>query len=348
MREYTVAVLGATGLVGSHLIKILEERQFPVKTLKPLASSRSAGETIMFRGQPVTVELAEPDAFNGVDIVLASAGASISEILAPEAVKLGAVVVDNTSFFRMHPDIPLVVAGVNDEDLRNHQGIVANPNCSTAQIMPVFKALHQLGGLKRVVVSTYQSVSGAGKEAMDELHTHVHTVVNNPAGTAFANQVFARPMAFNLIPHIDKFVTGEYDGYTKEEVKVIEETRKILHLPNLKVTCTAVRVPVMIGHSESVTLEFDRPVSPQEAADCLRNTPDVVVASAPKDYHTPLETAGTDPVYVSRIRRDSSNPETGLNMWVVADNLRIGAALNAIRIAERLVQMDLVSVKQPA
>lgn len=342
MKEYTVAVLGATGLVGSHLIKILEERNFPVKTLKPLASARTAGETIQFRGAPVTVELATPEAFEGVDIVLASAGASVSEKLAPEAVKRGAVVVDNTSFFRMHPDIPLVIAGVNDEDLKNHTGIIANPNCSTSQLMPVFKTLHQLGGLKRVIVSTYQSVSGAGKEAMDELKNHTHTQLNDKDGSQPEPQVFARPMSFNLIPHIDKFLEN---GYTKEEMKVVEETRKILHLPNLPITCTAVRVPVMIGHSESVTIEFDRPVSPEQAIEALSKTPDVIVAQTPEDYHTPQETAGTDPVYVSRIRRDTSNLETGLNMWIVADNLRIGAALNAIRIAEQLVKQDLVSVK---
>lgn len=347
MRKYTVAVLGATGLVGSHLIRILEERNFPVHQLKPLASARSAGETLMFHGEKVPVLLAEPDAFEGVDIVLASAGSSISEKLAPEAVKRGAVVIDNTSFYRMHPDVPLVVAGVNDEDLQHHSGIIANPNCSTAQIMPVFKALHQLGGLTRVVVSTYQSVSGAGKEAMDELHQHAAHDVSSTAQGTFENKAFKRPMAFNLIPHIDVFLDGEYDGYTKEEVKVIEETRKILHLPTLPITATAVRVPVMIGHSESVTLTFERPVTPAAAAEALRNTPDVVVANGPEDYHTPRETAGTDPVYVSRIRRDTSNPETGLNLWVVADNLRIGAALNAVRIAERLVDANLLSAKQP-
>lgn len=338
-QSFSVAVLGATGLVGKHLIRILEERQFPVKTLKPLASARSVGETLTFNGQAVPVELATPEAFEGVDIVLASAGASISEKLVPEAVKRGAVVVDNTSFYRMHPDVPLVVAGVNDEDLREHHGIIANPNCSTAQLMPVFKTLHLLGGLKRIIVSTYQSVSGAGKEAMDELRSRTRELLAADNGQASPPEVFQRPMAFNLIPHIDSFLDN---GYTKEENKVIEETKKILHLPDLKLTCTAVRVPVMIGHSESVTLEFERPVSPEAAAEALAQTPDVVVANSPTDYHTPLETAGTDPVYVSRIRRDTSNPETGLNLWVVADNLRIGAALNAVRIAEQLVAQGLV------
>jgi aspartate-semialdehyde dehydrogenase len=339
MKDYVVAVLGATGLVGSHLMKILEERNFPVKTLIPLASARSAGEFVVFKGQKVEVQLATPEAFKGVDIVLASAGASISERLVPHAIQAGAVVVDNTSFYRMHPQVPLVVAGVNDEDLKNHPGVIANPNCSTAQIMPVFKALHQAAVLKRVIVSTYQSVSGAGKEAMDELHSASQAYLEKPIISA--PQAFKRPITFNLIPHIDVFLDN---GYTKEEMKVIEETRKILHLPDLAITATAVRVPVMIGHSESVTLEFEKPITPQEATAILGKTEHVVVALHDEDYHTPLETAGTDPVYVSRIRKDTSNPERGLNMWVVADNLRIGAALNAIRIAESLVKQDLVRV----
>ncbi|MBK8190577.1 MAG: aspartate-semialdehyde dehydrogenase [Vampirovibrionales bacterium] len=341
---YTVAVLGATGLVGSRLLAILEERQFPIKRLKPLASQRSAGESIRFRGEPVEVLLAEPEAFEGVDIVLASAGASISARLAPEAVKRGAVVVDNTSQFRMEEGVPLVVAGVNDDDLRAHKGIIANPNCSTSQLMPVLKALHDAAGLTRVIVSTYQSVSGAGKEAIDELRAVTAEQLAAPDGAAVSrHEVFARCMAFNLIPHIDVFLTeGPLSGYTKEEAKVVWETRKILHLPSLPVTCTAVRAPVMVGHSESVTLEFERPLSPEAARDILKSTPDVIVADGPADYHTPQETAGTDPVYVSRIRPDSSNPERGLNLWVVADNLRIGAALNAVRIAEQLIARKLL------
>lgn len=337
--RYTVAVLGATGLVGSHLIEILESRNFPVEVLRPLASSRSAGENVIFRGEPVAVELAVPDAFEGVDIVLASAGGSVSEKLVPEAVKRGAVVIDNTSFYRMHPDVPLVLSGVNDNDLKDHHGIVANPNCSTSQLMPVFKALHEWAGLKRAIVSTYQSVSGAGKEAMDELRSRCREALMSDEEASSDPVVFPRQMAFNLIPQIDTFLES---GYTKEENKVIEETKKILHLPDLKITCTAIRVPVMIGHSESVTLEFKRSVTPEAAADILRKVPDVVVAGEAKDYHTPLETAGTDPVYVSRIRQDTSNPEHGLNMWIVADNLRIGAALNAVRIAEELVKRGLV------
>lgn len=341
MTQYTVAVLGATGLVGQKILEILEERNFPVKHLKPLASSRTAGETLCFQGKNYIVEEATPESFEGVDIVLASAGASISEKLAPEAVKRGAVVVDNTSFFRLHEDVPLVVAGVNDEDLKVHRGIIANPNCSTMQLMPVFKALHQLAGLKRVIVSTYQSASGAGKEAIEELQETTKQLVASGFKDTVSPQVFSRPLAFNLIAQIDQFME---DGYTKEEFKVIAESRKILHLPDLRVTATAVRVPVFVGHSESVTLEFEQPISPEDAVRVLKETSDVVVYENPQDFPTPQDAEGIDPVLVGRIRRDSSNPETGLNLWIVADNLRIGAALNAVRIAEKLHQMGLVGV----
>ncbi len=339
MTKYTVAVLGATGLVGQKIMEILEERNFPVKTLKPLASSRTAGETVMFQGKPYIVEEAKPESFEGVDIVLASAGAGVSEKLVPEAVKRGAVVVDNTSHFRLHEDVPLVVAGVNDEALKNHQGIIANPNCSTMQLMPVFKKLHEIGGLQRVIVSTYQSASGAGKEAMDELREVTKEVIASDFKTRGKAEVFQHPLAFNLIPHIDKFME---DGYTKEEFKVVAESRKILGLPNLRITATAVRVPVFVSHSESVTIDFERPVSPEQAVAALKTVPEVTVFERPEDYPTPQQAEGTDPVLVGRIRRDTSNPETGLNMWVVADNLRIGAALNAVKLAEALDRMGLV------
>lgn len=344
---YVVAVLGATGLVGGHLIQILEERNFPVKRLKPLASGRSAGNTMTFRGEEITVEEATPEAFDGVDIVLASAGASVSKALVPEAVKRGAVVIDNTSQYRLEPGVPLVVAGVNDGDLADHSGIIANPNCSTAQLMPVLKTLNELGGLERVIVSTYQSVSGAGKEGMDELFQTTAEFVRNTESTAnpevrapmSPNKVFSRPIAFNLIPQIDVFIDDpEHKDYTKEETKLINETRKILHLPDLRLSATAVRVPVLVGHSEAVTVDFVRAVSPEEAADALRGTPDVVVADSREQFPTPVEATGKDPVYVGRIRKDASNPDRGLCLWVVADNLRIGAALNAVRIAEALVQ----------
>lgn len=354
---YTVAILGATGLVGTQLMQILEERQFPVKKLKPLASKRTAGSLINFMGEEITVEEATPEAFEGVDIVLASAGGAVSQELVPEAVKRGCVVIDNTSCFRMTEGVPLVVAGVNDADIEHHQGIIANPNCSTAQLMPVFKALDDAFGLDRVIASTYQSVSGAGKEGMDELIDTTRSVFKlmgepevGPRSEAEQPEfkVFARPIAFNLVAQIDQFIQGGVeDGYTKEETKVIHETRKILHRPDLKVTCTAVRVPVMVGHSESVTLEFKKPVSPEEAMAVLEKTQDVVVARKPEEFPTPVEATGKDPVYVGRIRRDTSNPETGLNMWIVADNLRIGAALNAVRLAEVVVKHNWLKRKQP-
>ncbi len=342
---YVVAVLGATGLVGTHLMQILEERNFPVKRLKPLASKRTAGSIVTFMGEELTVEEATPEAFEGVDIVLASAGGSVSEKLVPEAVKRGCVVIDNTSCFRMDPQVPLVVAGVNDEDCAWHNGIIANPNCSTMQLMPVFKALDEAFGLERAIVSTYQSVSGAGKEGMDELLDTTRDVFammdgqpTGPRQEAEAPQarVFARPIAFNLVAQIDQFVESDdaTNGYTKEEIKVVNESRKILHRPDLKVTCTAVRVPVMVGHSEAATLDFRQPVSPQQAIAVLKKVPDVVVRERQQDFPTPVEATGKDPVYVGRIRRDTSNPERGLNLWVVADNLRIGAALNAVRLAE--------------
>lgn len=339
MTRYTVAVLGATGLVGQKILEVLEERRFPVKTLKPLASSRTAGEAITFQGASYRVEEATPESFEGVDLVLASAGASVSKALVPEAVKRGAVVVDNTSQFRLTEGVPLVVAGVNDEDLTWHQGIVANPNCSTAQLMPVFKALHDRWGLQRAIISTYQSASGAGKEAMDELRETMKAIVASGFCEGARNEVFSRPLAFNLIAQIDTFME---DGYTKEEFKVIAESQKILHLPDLKVTATAVRVPVFIGHSESVVLEFERPISPEAGIEALKAVPEVQVFERPEDFPTPQDAEGIDPVLVGRVRRDSSNPERGLSLWIVADNLRIGAALNAVKIAERLDAMGLI------
>ena len=346
---YTIAVLGATGVVGQKIIDILQERNFPVQTLKPLASERSAGKTLTFRGEAVTIQAVNTDAFDGVDIVLSSAGASISKAWAKVAVERGAVVVDNTSLFRLEDDVPLVLSGVNDDDLAQHHGIIANPNCSTSQLMPVLKALDTAAGLERVIISTYQSVSGAGKEGMDELVSATQDALKSNDYQTQQHQKFQRPIAFNMLPHIDVFLDeatygAEVADYTKEEAKLIWESRKMLHRPDLKITATAVRVPVMIGHSESITVDLKQPLSPVEAAKLFAALPDVIVAKNREDYHTPMEIAGTDPVYVSRIRRDSSNPETGLNFWVVADNLRIGAALNTVRIAEQLVARNLVRV----
>lgn len=339
-RGITVAILGATGRVGQELLKVLEERRFPVKELRLLASARSKDSTIAWQGQRYSVLEPSAEAFTGVDLVLASAGAEISEVYAPIAVEQGAVVIDNSNAFRMHKDVPLVVPEVNGEALKNHRGIVANPNCSTSQLVVALKPIHELGGLKRVIVSTYQSVSGAGKEAMDELEQQTRAILND---RDYPPQVLQRQIAFNLIPHIDKFLDN---GYTKEEMKVVNETRKIMSLPDLPITCTAVRVPVVIGHSESVVVDLERKVSPIQVREALANSPGIELWDQPQEgiYPTPIDAAGQDPVYVGRIRIDTSS-ETGINFWVVADNLRIGAALNAVRIAEYLVKHNLLRQK---
>ncbi len=342
-----IAVLGATGLVGRAIIEFLAARKVPVKRLVPLASKRSVGQTIPFNEEALAVVEATPEAFDGVDLVLASAGGAISEQLVPEAVKRGAVVIDNSSFYRMYDSVPLVVAGVNDKALDEHAGIIANPNCSTAQLMPVLGTLAKAQGIKRVMVSTYQSVSGSGKEGLDGLRQSTADFLKDDEGKGDTVAPFQRPIAGNLIPHIDVFCDDdEVKDYTKEEVKLIRETRKILGLPHLKIAATAVRVPVMVGHSESVTIDLERPCTPAKVAKLLKDTPDVVVAERREDYHTPREIAGTDPVYVSRIRRDTSNPAHGIQLWVVADNLRIGAALNAVRLAELVIAKNLCTVPE--
>lgn len=332
-----IAILGATGRVGQELISVLESRNFPLGKLYPLASKRSANSKVSFKGKEYTVTEPSEEIFKDVDIVLASAGAGVSKEWASTIVKCGAVIIDNSSAFRMDPAVPLVVPEVNGDALKQHRGIVANPNCSTSQLVVVLKIIHELAGLKRVVVSTYQSVSGGGKEAMDELEEQSRQLLNGGEAEA---RVMPRQIAFNLIPQIDVFTE---DGYTKEEVKVIEETRKILQLPDLKITCTAVRVPVVIGHSESVTLDLEKSVSPHQVRESLANSDIVEIWDDPDQGHypTPLDCAGLDPVYVGRIRKDTSS-DCGINLWVVADNLRIGAALNAVRIAEYMVEHELL------
>ncbi len=336
-KKVNLAILGATGRVGQELIKVLEERQFPVNEFRPLASARSKDSKVAFNGKEYPVQEPSEEAFKGIDIVLASAGAEISERLSPLAVKQGACVIDNSNAFRMDPEVPLVVPEVNGHALKNHKGIIANPNCSTAQLVVVLKPLHEAAGLKRVIVSTYQSVSGAGKEAMDELELQTRAICE---GKEYKAQVFQQQIAYNLIPHIDKFLEN---GYTKEEIKVVQETQKIMELPDLPVTCTAVRVPVFISHSESVLVELNEKLSPEKAKEVLSRAEAVEVLDDPENgiYPTPLNAAGKDPVYVGRIRIDSSSAN-GLNLWVVADNLRIGAALNAVRIAEYMLEHDLV------
>ncbi|WP_457755436.1 aspartate-semialdehyde dehydrogenase [Thermovibrio ammonificans] len=338
MKGYTVAVVGATGAVGQEMLKILEERDFPVAKLKALASARSAGKKVKFKGEEVTVEELRPESFEGVDIALFSAGGDRSRQFAPEAVKRGAVVIDNSSAFRMEPDVPLVVPEVNPEDVEWHKGIIANPNCSTIQMVVVLKPLHDLAKIKRVVVATYQAVSGAGAQAIEELKEQTKAVLEGKPVPP-ANKI-PRQIAFNCVPHIDKFFD---DGYTREEHKMINETKKIMHDDSIKVSPTCVRVPVFVGHSEVVNIEFEKPITVEQAREALERAPGVEVVDDFKNhlYPTPIDVAGKDPVLVGRIRRDDTI-ENGLNLWIVGDNLRKGAALNAVQIAELLVEKGLV------
>jgi aspartate-semialdehyde dehydrogenase len=338
--KVNIAILGATGNVGRMFLRILEERNFPIKNLKLLSSEKSAGSKVKFQGKEYTVELATKDSFKDVDIVLASAGGTISKELVPHAVKAGAVIIDNSSAYRMDNDVPLVVAGVNNDALKNHKGIIANPNCTTAQLVPALKVLNELAGLKRVVISTYQSVSGAGKAAIDELSEQSKDHLSKGS---YSSNSTNRKFAFNVVPHIDVFSD---DGYTKEEIKVILESRKILSLPDLRITCTAVRVPVYTGHSESVNVELNNSTTVKQITDAFSKDPLIEIVDDPTNskYPMAIDVADKDPVYIGRIRKDNSNPNT-FNMWIVADNLRIGAALNAVRIAEVLVKENLVKAK---
>lgn len=337
MSGYTVAVLGATGVVGQEMLKTLTQRNFPVKSLKLLASARSAGGEMEWEGRAYPVELAAPEAFQGVDIVLSSAGEAVSRELAPAAVEAGAVVVDNTAEFRMRDDVPLVIPEINAASCRDHHGIIANPNCSTAVVLMALAPLRALGHLERIVVSTYQSTSGAGKEAVVEMEEQIHMQMH---GKDLPPGVFKKPIAFNLIPAIGSF---RDDLYTSEEVKMTYESRKIMGMPDLAVTCTCVRVPVRVGHSAAVNVVFDRAVSLHEVREVLAKAPGLRVHDDPGNhvYPTPLECAGEDDVLVGRIRGDLSHPR-GINFWVAGDNLRKGAALNAVQIAEVLVRDGLL------
>ncbi|PTM58947.1 aspartate-semialdehyde dehydrogenase [Desmospora activa] len=339
-QQVTVAVLGATGAVGEQILKNLENRSFPVKELRPLASARSAGKTVSFRGEEVTVLEATPDAFEGVDIALFSAGGSISEKLAPEAVKRGAVVVDNTNAFRMDPDVPLVVPEVNAHEIKNHHGIIANPNCSTIQMVVALKPLYDRFGFDRVIVSTYQAVSGSGAQAMEELQAQSRAYLSGeeikteimPVGKLDKHY----PIAFNAIPQCD---VAQENGFTLEEMKMVRETKKIFGDESIGVTATCVRVPVLRGHSESVYVELKRDFDLEEVRTALREAEGVVLEDDIHQqlYPMPLEKAGQDEVFVGRVRRDTVNPRA-LNLWVVSDNLLKGAATNAVQIAEKLVQ----------
>jgi aspartate-semialdehyde dehydrogenase len=335
---YRVAIVGATGAVGQEMRKVLEERAFPVESLKLLASVRSKGKRLPFKGEKIKVEVLQESSFRQVDIALFSAGASISREFAPQAVKAGTLVIDNSSAFRLEKEVPLVVPEVNSHALNNHQGLIANPNCSTIQLVVVLYPLHQKATLKRVVVTTFQSVSGTGKRAIEELKEQSQTYL---AGKEDVEPVvYPHPIAFNVLPHIDVFFDN---AYTKEEIKMVLETRKIMGLPQLALTATCVRVPVFISHSESVNIETEKSISPEEARQILENAPGVKVLDQPDKnlYPTPRHAAHTDPCFVGRIRKDDSIAN-GLNLWVVADNLRKGAALNAVQIAEEIVKKGFI------
>lgn len=337
MRNPNIAILGATGVVGREITKIVDELKIDFNEIKFLSSPKSAGTKLEFQGKTYTVEEARPESFDGVNIVLASAGGSTSQKFAPEIVKRGGVLIDNSSAFRMEKDVPLVIAYVNDEDLKKHKGIIANPNCSTSQLMLVLKPLHERAKIKRLIVSTYQAVSGAGLAAINELRDDTKA---NLAGESFENKCFKKPISFNVIPQIDVFCEN---GYTKEEMKVVKETKKILHLPeDLPISCTAARVPVFNGHSEAVDIEFEENITPDEVREILQNSFGIKVIDNPDNYEYPTtrDASGVNPVFVGRIRKNLAF-KNGISLWCVADNLRIGAALNTVRICQKVIEMEL-------
>ena len=350
-KEYNVAILGATGAVGTRMIQQLEQSTIPVKSVKLLASAKSAGKQLSFKGQPITVEETTPDSFNGVDIVLSSAGGSVSKKFLPEAVKRGAVCVDNTSAFRMEPDVPLVVPEVNEEALKNHHGIIANPNCSTIQMVVALEPIRQAFGLNQIIVSTYQAASGAGQSALNELRQETQDYPDGKDMQADAKILPTKgdkkhyPLAFNLLPQIDVF---EDDGYSHEEWKMIHETKKIMlndmDAKDIKVTATCVRVPVPIAHGESIYFTVDDPtVTVDQLRAVLKDAPGVVLQDDPAHqvYPQPIHAVGKRDTFVGRLRADEENPGS-FNMWVVADNLLKGAAWNTVENAERLVANGLV------
>ena len=338
MLKPRIAVVGATGAVGTEFLKILDQRGFPVESVKLLASQRSAGKRIVVRGQELVVEETTEASFEGVDIAFISVSGEISRKLAPIVVEAGAVVIDDSSAFRMEPEVPLVAPEINAADLEGHRGIIAIPNCSTTQMVMALYPLHRVNPIKRVIVDTYQSVSGTGGAAMSELQEQMREVISG--GQPKAEQ-YPHQIAQNVFPHIEPFLDN---GYTREEWKMLEETRKIMHAPDILVSATCVRVPVPVGHSEAVHVEFSQPMDPQEARKLLAAFPGVTVVDDPErnKYPMPIMAAGCDEVFVGRIRKDASHPN-GLTMWVVSDNLRKGAALNAIQIAEELVRRELLS-----
>ncbi len=330
MKKYNVAIVG-TGAVGQALMEVLAERNFPVNRLRLLATSRSAGKKVQFKNEVLTIEETMPNSFEGIDIAL-FAGGTASKEFGADAVKAGAVVIDNSSTFRMDPKVPLVVPEVNPDDVKWQQGIIANPNCSTIQMVVVLKPLYDAAGISRVVVSTYQAVSGAGVEAMDELKEQSQDILS---GKPAKPRVFPHQIAFNLVPHLDVFMDN---GYTREEMKMVNETQKILGDDSIAVSATAVRVPVVNGHSEAVNVQLKGELPPDDARKLLAQSPGIVVVDNPEknEYPLPVNADGRDEVFVGRIRRDDTVPY-GLNLWVVADNLRKGAATNAVQIAELLI-----------
>lgn len=339
--SFKIAIAGATGNVGREMLNILEERNFPASEIIPLASSRSVGREVAYGDKTLVVKNLENYDFSDTDICLMSAGGDISKKMSPKIGAQGCVVIDNSSAWRYDIEVPLIVPEVNPDAIEGFRkkNIIANPNCSTAQLVVALKPLHDVAKIKRLVISTYQSVSGAGKDGMDELFQQSRAVfVADP----IENNVFTKRIAFNVIPHIDSFME---DGYTKEEWKVLAETKKMLD-PKIKVTCTAVRVPVFIGHAESVNIEFESELLADDARNILREAPGCLVIDKHEDggYITPLECAGDDSVYISRIREDAT-VENGLNIWIVSDNLRKGAALNTVQIAELLVNRGLITAK---
>jgi len=337
MKGYRVAVVGATGLVGREFVKVLEQRKFPMASIDLLASDRSAGKRLFVTHREIEVKETVPESFDGIDIALFSAGAETSRHFSPIAAQSGTVVIDNSSAFRMMSNVPLVVPEINPEDIKWHRGIIANPNCSTIQMVVALYPLHKVNPIRRIIVDSYQSVSGTGSVAVEELTTQAKQVLE---GQNTIPHVYPHQIAFNVLPEIDVFLDN---GYTREEWKLVEEARKIMHAEDIAISATCVRVPVFIGHSEAIHVEFSRPMSPDEARRILAQTPGVKVLDDPAIslYPQPWSAAGTDEVFVGRIRHDASHPH-GLTMWVVADNLRKGAALNTIQIAEEMIKREWI------
>ncbi|MFC1969259.1 aspartate-semialdehyde dehydrogenase [Chloroflexota bacterium] len=335
MTGYKIAIVGATGLVGREFIRVLLQRNFPSASIQLFASDRSAGKKMAVGNEEVEVKETTSDSFDGIDIALFSAGAEVSRHFSPMAAQSGTVVIDNSSAFRQAPTVPLVVPEVNPEDIKWHKGIIANPNCSTIQMVTALYPLHRVNPIKRIVVDTYQAVSGTGSAAVEELLTQMRQILD---GQTTVPHVYPHQIAFNTLPEIDVFLDN---GYTKEEWKMVEETRKIMHADNMAISATCVRVPVLTGHSEAVHVQFSQPIFPEDALRILSQAPGVKVLDDPTIslYPQPWSAAGTDEVFVGRIRRDASN-DTGLAMWIVADNLRKGAALNAVQIAEEVIKRN--------